>query len=130
MKKEIKPLYKNLWIIILIILGAVISIELKGNIENAPSQIPVNDIAQKAPASQYGTYLDKIVFEDINLRASASQMTKGCSSGNKECQLNAIYRYVVKNYSYYSDPRYSEFIQSPQETMNVGRRLRRFDYLA
>jgi len=64
-------------------------------------------------------YLNKIIHEDIELRSLASSITKGCSSGNKECQLNKIYRYVVDNYDYYSDPRSREFIQSPFETLKV-----------
>jgi len=64
-------------------------------------------------------YVDKIVYEDIELRSLASSITKGCSSGNKECQLNKIYRYVVDNYNYYSDPRSREFIQSPADTLKV-----------
>ena len=64
-------------------------------------------------------YLNKIVYEDIELRSLASSITKGCSSGNKECQLNKIYRYVVDNYDYYSDPRSREFIQSPADTLKV-----------
>jgi len=64
-------------------------------------------------------YLNKIVYEDIELRSLASSVTKGCISGDKECQLNRVYRYVVDNYDYYSDPRSNEFIQSPTDTMKV-----------
>jgi hypothetical protein len=64
-------------------------------------------------------YIDKIVYEDIELRSLASSVTKGCSSGNKECQLNKVYHYVVDNFDYYSDPRSKEFIQSPNDTLKV-----------
>lgn len=64
-------------------------------------------------------YLKKIVTEDIELRSLAASITKGCPSGNKECQLNKIYRYVVDNYDYYSDPRNNEFIQSPKDTLRI-----------
>ena len=63
--------------------------------------------------------ISKIVFDDINLRAQAASIASGCPSGDKECQINKLYRYVVENYDYYSDPRSSEFIQSPSETMKI-----------
>lgn len=86
-----------------------------------------DEIQQKEPIVQQNNpiileaepYIEKIVYEDIELRSLASSITKGCSSGNKECQLNKIYRYVVENYDYYSDPRNREFIQSPADTLKV-----------
>lgn len=64
-------------------------------------------------------YINEIVFEDINLRKQAGSIVSSCPSGDKECQMNKLYRYVVENYDYYSDPRSREFIQSPYETMNI-----------
>ena len=64
-------------------------------------------------------YLDKIVLEDITLRKKASSIVRDCEFNNKDCQINKIYRYIVEEHNYYSDPRSSEFIQSPYETMNV-----------
>ena len=64
-------------------------------------------------------YTNKIVFDDINLRTQAASIVSGCPSGDKECQINKLYRYVIENYDYYSDPRSGEFIQSPSETMKV-----------
>jgi len=64
-------------------------------------------------------YMSKIVFDDVSLRAQAASIVSGCPSGNKECQINKLYRYVVENYDYYSDPRSREFIQSPYETMKI-----------
>ena len=65
-------------------------------------------------------YLNQIVLEDVNLRTWAASVVRECPSGDKDCQINKLYRYVVENYDYYSDPRRSgEFIQSPAETMRV-----------
>lgn len=64
-------------------------------------------------------YISKIVFEDMNTRSKAGSIASGCPSGDKECQVNSIYRYVIENYNYYSDPRSREFIQSPSETISV-----------
>jgi len=64
-------------------------------------------------------YISEIVFEDITLRGIATGIADDCPSGSKECHINAVYRHVVENYDYYSDPRAAEFIQSPSETMAV-----------
>ena len=64
-------------------------------------------------------YLSEIVLEDAVLRTQAASITSECPSGNKNCQLNKLYRYIVENYNYYSDPRAKEYIQSPVETMNI-----------
>ncbi len=55
----------------------------------------------------------------MNLRKQAASIVSESPSGDKECQVNKIYRYVVENFDYYSDPRSREFIQSPSETMNI-----------
>ena len=65
-------------------------------------------------------YLDEIILEDINLRKKAIEITKNCPSGDKECQINQIYQYMVKDCNYYSDPRKEEFIQTPFETLQLG----------
>lgn len=65
-------------------------------------------------------YINKIIVNDITLRTMAAEIVRSCPSGNKDCQINKLYRYVVENYSYYSDPRQEEFIQSPYDTMDVG----------
>lgn len=77
-------------------------------------------VQQKDPLIlQAEPYMEKIVYDDIELRSLAASVTKGCPSGDKECQLNKIYHYVVDNYDYYSDPRSGEFIQSPADTLKV-----------
>ena len=77
-------------------------------------QKPIDPIIQKVEP-----FISKIVFDDVNLRSKAGSIVSGCPSGDKECQLNKVYRYVVESYNYYSDPRNREFIQSPYETMNI-----------
>jgi len=64
-------------------------------------------------------YISKIDTENVTLRTYANAMIRECPPNDKEAQVNAIYRYVVENYNYVSDPRQSEFIQSPQETMQI-----------
>lgn len=64
-------------------------------------------------------YLEKILHKDMDLRNLAISITRTCQSGDKECQLNRIYRYIVDNFKYYSDPRTDEFIQTPDETLKL-----------
>lgn len=64
-------------------------------------------------------YLSKVIYDDIELRALAASITKDCNLNNKECQLNSIYRHVVNNFNYYSDPENNEVIQSPKETIKI-----------
>ena len=81
--------------------------------------IPETKVTSDPVVQRAEPYISKIVFEDINLRAQAASIASSCPSGDKECQVNKLYRCVVENYDYYSDPRSSEFIQSPSETMKV-----------
>ena len=104
------------WIWIILAIIVVISI-IRFSYPTSEYEIQTANVS--APTSKYDAYLDKIILEDVNLRSIASQMTEGCSSGNKECQVNSIYKYIVTNYDYYSDPRTREFIQDPYETMQV-----------
>ena len=87
--------------------------------EQSPIEIPETKVTSDSVVQRAEPYLDAIIFEDIRLRKLAASITSECPSGDKECQINKIYRYIVENYSYYSDPRSSEFIQTPSETMDV-----------
>ncbi len=65
-------------------------------------------------------YLSEIVTSDVEIRAYANSIIKDCPVNDKECQINEIYRYIVENFNYVSDPRDIEYIQSPQDTIQVG----------
>jgi len=64
-------------------------------------------------------YMNEIIFEDMTLRAQASSVVSECPSGDRECQINELYRFVIDDFSYYSDPRKEEFIQTPYETLDI-----------
>jgi hypothetical protein len=64
-------------------------------------------------------YISKIDTSNIDLRAYANSIIKDSPPNDKEAQINAIYRYIVENYNYLSDPTGVELIQSPQETMQI-----------
>jgi hypothetical protein len=72
-----------------------------------------------ANEESYDPYLNKILYDDFNLKSEVMNIVQNCSYGNKECQVNQIYRNLVENYKYYSDTRYKEFIQTPYETKSL-----------
>lgn len=83
------------------------------------SNIPIDSLEQDPIVSSAEPYIAPIVFDDIILRSKASSIVRLCSSNDKECYVNEIYRYLVENYHYFSDPRNGEFIQDPYETISV-----------
>jgi hypothetical protein len=62
-------------------------------------------------------YIDKIVIDDGELRELASAIVE--DYGEKEGEVNAIYRYIVENFMYIADPAYTESVQSPFETLDL-----------
>jgi hypothetical protein len=86
----------------------------RNNPPNDDSSKTVDPVIQRAEP-----YISKIDMNNITLRTYANSIIRECLPNDKEAQINAIYRYVVENYNYVSDPRNTEFIQSPQETMQI-----------
>lgn len=82
--------------------------------ENPLDETSTDSIIQRAEP-----YISKIVQNDIELRAYANSIIGSCSTNDKECQINAIYRHIVENYNYLSDPKDIELIQTPQETILI-----------
>jgi hypothetical protein len=65
-------------------------------------------------------YVEPVMYDNATLREIAGQAAAGGPTGDIEWQAEQVYRYVVDNYSYYSDPRDKDFIQAPFETMKIG----------
>jgi hypothetical protein len=82
-------------------------------------QKELNDkLAQlKSEQDRIKQYTSKVLFDDDQFRTIAKQIASGCN-GEQECQLYKIYRFLVTNFEYYSDPRNNEYVQSPSETWN------------
>ena len=125
-KREVKMKNKiAVGIVLAILLGVIVA--FSGCIEEeTPAKVP--ETTTEPPETKAITdpvvqraepYISKIVFDDVSLRTQAASIVRGCPSGDKECQINKLYRYVIENYNYYSDPRRIEFIQSPSETMKI-----------
>ncbi len=106
MKKQ-----NTLFAVILIICTLIISGCIEGE---TLSNVMGDPVVRRAEP-----YINEIIFEDMTLRAQASSIVSECPSGDKECQINKLYRFVIDDFSYYSDPRKEEFIQTPYETLDI-----------
>ncbi len=62
-------------------------------------------------------YIEKIIPDDVYLRELAEAIVYDYS--DKEGKVNAVYRYIVENFTYIADPEDGESIQSPFETLDV-----------
>ena len=64
-------------------------------------------------------YITKIVIDDPLLKAYTSTIISGCEPDDKECKITKIYRHIVENYEYISDPEGEELIRTPAETIQI-----------
>lgn len=62
-------------------------------------------------------YIEKIVPDDAQLRELANAIVQDYP--DKEGKVNAVYRYIVENFTYIADPEDGESIQSPFETLDT-----------
>jgi len=62
-------------------------------------------------------YINTIITNDNELKAYANAIISDCSSGDRECKINAIYRHIIETYTYANDSLDVESIQTPQETI-------------
>jgi hypothetical protein len=62
-------------------------------------------------------YIEKIVVADAELRQLATTIVRGYP--DKEGKVNAIYRYIVENFTYIADPEGRELIRTPFETLRL-----------
>ena len=62
-------------------------------------------------------YIEKIVIDDNELGELAGAIVEDYSE--KEGKVNAIYRYIVEEFTYVADPENKESIQSPFETLDL-----------
>ena len=106
-------------LVVIVAFSGCIEEETPAKVPGTATQPPETKVIKDPIIQRAEPYLCEIVTEDINLRTQAASIVSGCPSVDKECQLNELYRYVVENYDYYSDPRAREYIQSPQDTMKI-----------
>jgi hypothetical protein len=88
MEEKTKKIVINL-VIIIIVLNSVLLFLFWNN------EDPVVSMARP--------YFSMIDTSNSFLEDKAMSITSGCY-GSKECKINEIYRYVIKNYKYKMDP--------------------------
>jgi hypothetical protein len=103
MEEKTKKIVINL-VIIIIVLNSVLLFLFWNN------EDPVVSMARP--------YFSMIDTSNSFLEDKAMSITSGCY-GSKECKINEIYRYVIKNYKYKMDPLNKERIKSPSDTINA-----------
>jgi transglutaminase superfamily protein len=64
-------------------------------------------------------YINEIVYDDASLRNYALSIIQESNSTDKEQIVNMVYRYIVENFQYISDPKNEELIRSPMQTINI-----------
>jgi len=62
-------------------------------------------------------YIEKIIVDDAELRQLASALVQDYDEN--EGKVNAIYRYVVENFTYIADPEDTDLVRSPFETVDL-----------
>jgi len=62
-------------------------------------------------------YIEKIFPDDVQLMELAESIVQDCP--DKEGKVNAVYRYIVEDFTYIADPEDGELIQSPFETLDA-----------
>lgn len=69
---------------------------------------------------QVEPYINTVKTSDVDIRAKAGQIVKDCPSGDSECSVNAVYRYITENLRYVNDPKSRQIIQTPEETLAIN----------
>lgn len=64
-------------------------------------------------------YLKEIVFDDPTLQTYALSVCNDYGSSDKESIITALYRHIVEDFSYISDPENEELIRSPKQTIQL-----------
>lgn len=105
-----KPLF-----LAVILALAIMSAGCAGYIEDLQDTLEINTDPVLHRANPY---IKPIDAENATLRAMAASTIS--SSADREYQVDRVYRYVVENYMYYSDPRGGEYIQPPYDTIAIG----------
>jgi hypothetical protein len=66
---------------------------------------------------QAGPYIEKLVLDDSALQSYANTIINSCDPFSRECQVNALYRDVLMNYTCLAVPLDSETLKTPEETI-------------
>jgi hypothetical protein len=64
-------------------------------------------------------FIGNVVVEDSALHSYADTILGGCGASARECEVNALYRDVLMNYTCVSAPMSNATLQTPQETIQL-----------
>jgi hypothetical protein len=105
---------KRRWPLVLLLCGvAILLVAIASSLTCQIGEIEPYEVRLAKP------YIEKIVVDDAELRELASAIVQAYP--DKEGKVNAIYRYIVENFTYVADPEDGESIQSPFETLDLKR---------
>jgi len=103
---------KERWVLILVLLVAVLVLLARlSPLSCAMVEVEPYEVRRAKP------YIEKIVVDDPELRELAGALVRDCP--DDECKVNAIYRYIVEDFSYISDPENTELVRSPFQTLEL-----------
>jgi hypothetical protein len=103
---------KQRWLLVLLLCGlAIVLIVVGSPLTCQILEIEPYEVRMAKP------YIEKIVVDDAELRELAGAIVQGYP--DREGKVNAIYRYIVENFTYIADPEGTESIQSPFETLEA-----------
>ena len=104
---------RRTWSLVLLLCGVALTVVLVGSSPTCQiGEIEPYEVRLAKP------YIERIVVDDAQLGELASAIVQDYP--DKEGRVNAVYRYVVENFTYIADPEDGESIQSPFETLDVG----------
>lgn len=88
--------------------------------QSAESEKQAEQIKSHPLLNRASPYLAPILLSDTTLANSALAITKSCGEDDSTCQIFHLYRYIVENYDYLSDPEGEEKIRTVAQTINHG----------
>jgi hypothetical protein len=116
-KSHLRPPGITPLLIVILLITAVLLSGCTGFVRNIQDQLAKSGDPVLRRAEPY---IKPIETENVTIRAMAATAVDGGPAVDREYDVDRIYRYVVENYSYYSDPRGREYIQKPFETIAIG----------
>jgi hypothetical protein len=64
-------------------------------------------------------YIEKVLFNDDEVLMYALEICQNCTFTDNEQIITTVYRHIVEEYSYISDPEDNELIRGPLQTKNL-----------
>jgi hypothetical protein len=90
----------------------ILSLILTSGCFESFSNFDFDDVVRRA-----NPYLNKIEVDNQSLQDYAFSIIQECQTQEPACILNQIYRHIVENFQYISDPEGEELIRSPYDTI-------------